>query len=112
MVERVKQHLQLAHVRLATSQSCKEHLITTVAVCAGSGDSVLQATSADLLLAGEMTHHRVLEAVSKGSCVILCDHSNTERGFLREFKEMLHKTLHSGVEVSVSLMDKDPLCVV
>ena len=116
MVERVKQHLHLAHVRLATPQSyhkeTDDFLVTTVAVCAGSGDGVLQATAADLLLAGEMTHHRVLEAVSKGSCVILCEHSNTERGFLWKLKERLHGMLSGEVEISVSSVDKDPLRVV
>lgn len=115
MVERVKQHLQLAHVRLATPHNIKEtasHIIKTIAVCAGSGDTVLQAAAADLLIAGEMSHHKVLEAVSKGSSVILCEHSNTERGFLKKFKEILQEALQEEVEISVSLVDKDPLCVV
>lgn len=28
-----------------------------------------------------MSHHEVLEATANGKTVILCDHSNTERGF-------------------------------
>lgn len=35
-----------------------------------------------LLLTGEMSHHEVLDAVHKGSHVILTRHSNSERGFL------------------------------
>ena len=110
IVERVKQHLHLPYIRLATPHSGKD-LIRTIAVCAGSGDGVLQSTPADLLLAGEMTHHRVLEAVSKGSYVVLCEHSNTERGFLKELKERLRKVLQSDVGITVSSVDRDPLCV-
>lgn len=63
---------------------------------------------------GEMSHHDVLEATSNGTAVLLCEHTNTERGFLKVFKEMLEAKLaiHSGnVKVSVSEVDKDPVVI-
>ena len=47
-----------------------------VAVC-GSGVS---------MLAGEMSHHEVLDIVDKGTSVIMVDYSYTERDFLLRAK--------------------------
>lgn len=45
--------------------------ISTIAVCAESGASILNNTKADLLLTGEMSYHEVLDVFHKGSSVIL-----------------------------------------
>lgn len=73
---------------------------------------MLRGAEADLLVTGEMTHHEVLDAVHRGSNVILCRHSNTERGYLSHLKNKLTVILGSSVEVFVSETDKDPLEVV
>lgn len=130
--------------------------ISTVAVCAGSGASVLTGVAADLYItgtsnkiynhrqsphnclnsfhcpstcmsllcryyfvsdhsdhfSGEMSHHEVLDAVAKGTNVILSDHSNSERGFLSVFRERLTVRLPDSVTVVVSKVDRDPLEVV
>ncbi|XP_070204333.1 NIF3-like protein 1 [Littorina saxatilis] len=109
-VAAIKKHLNLPHVRLA--QSAEKTQIRTVAVCAGSGASVLGGVKADLYLTGEMSHHEVLDAVCKGTSVVLCDHSNTERGFLKVVQGRLKEKLGNGVEVIVSETDRDPLVVV
>lgn len=96
-------------MRLAVPISSKH--VQIVAICAGSGASVLKNVKADLYLTGEMSHHEVLDAVHKGTNVILCEHSNTERGFLCKWKGVLESALE-GVQVSVSTSDKDPLEVV
>lgn len=57
-------------VRVA--EATKDHVIQTVAICAGSGSSVLNPVKADLFLTGEMGHHDVLAAVAQGTSVILC----------------------------------------
>lgn len=111
LVNRVKAHLDLQHVRLARPQGTSDPTVTTVAVCAGSGASVLRGIKADCYLAGEMAHHDVLEAVSAGTAVILTEHSNTERGYLHVFKKMLERSLGPAVEVTVSQVDQDPLQV-
>lgn len=90
-----------------------ESSISTVALCAGSGASVLAGVKADLYLTGEMSHHEVLDACQKGINVILCNHSNTERGFLSEFAPKLQNSLLEGkVNVIVSQIDRDPLTIV
>lgn len=108
VVELVKAHLKLDHVRLATSNVDS---VKTVAICAGSGASLLKNVKADVFLTGEMSHHEVLDAVHRGTNVILCEHSNTERGFLPKWKEVLQSALE-GVEILVSSQDRDPLQVV
>lgn len=114
LVSRVKRHLKLPHVRLATPHSNeKDPVIKTVSVCAGSGGSVLSGVASDLYLTGEMSHHDVLEACSRGTAVILCEHSNTERGFLQQdYKKQLETVLGERVEVIVADSDKDPLQIV
>ncbi|XP_028332300.1 NIF3-like protein 1 [Gouania willdenowi] len=112
-IQKTKAHLGLNHLRLAlgfgkTLESC----VHSVAVCAGSGASVLNGVKSDLYVTGEMSHHEVLDAVAKGTCVILSDHSNSERGFLSVIRERLAVRLPDNVTVTVSKADRDPLQVV
>ncbi|XP_061196888.1 NIF3-like protein 1 [Saccostrea echinata] len=109
-VERVKRHLGLAHVRLATGVGCEN--ISSVAVCAGSGSSVLKNLDVSLYVTGEMGHHDVLHAVHSGTSVILCDHSNTERGFLKVLQRTLTELFQTKIEFQVSTFDQDPLVIV
>ncbi|XP_023145605.1 NIF3-like protein 1 [Amphiprion ocellaris] len=112
-IQKMKSHLGLSHLRLALgSGQTMESSLYTVAVCAGSGASVLNGVKADLYITGEMSHHEVLDAVAKGTSVILSDHSNSERGFLTVFRERLAVRLPDGVTVMVSKADRDPLEVV
>lgn len=88
--------------------------MTSIAVCAGSGASVLAKVHADVLITGEMSHHEVLDAVHRGSTVILCEHSNTERGFFRSilqntFEQHFQKT---GVKFLLSEFDSDPINII
>ena len=106
VVELVKKHLKLDHIRLAASTNVNS--VKTIAICAGSGASLLKNVKADVFLTGEMSHHEVLDAVHRGTNVILCEHSNTERGFLPKWKEVLQQALE-GVEILVSSRDHDPL---
>lgn len=81
-----------------------------MALCAGSGASVLNGVKADLYLTGEMLHHDILDATQKGISVILCNHSDSERGFLRIFQKNLQvKLLNNEIEVIISSCDRDPL---
>lgn len=59
-----------------------------------------------------MSHHEVLDAVEKGTSVILSEHSNSERGFLAVFRERLLLRLPDSVAVVLSKSDRDPLEVV
>ena len=113
LIETYKKHLQLAHLRIALANN---HTINTninsIAVCAGSGASVLTGVQADLLITGEMSHHEVLDANHRGSSVILTEHSNSERGFLIKLQETMKKALGPNVHIHISQQDRDPLTVV
>ncbi|XP_031828155.2 cytosolic iron-sulfur assembly component 1 isoform X3 [Nomia melanderi] len=110
-VRLVKERTGLSHVRLARARQTNG-FINTVALCAGSGASLLKDVSADLYLTGEMLHHDILDAVHKGASVILTNHSDSERGFLKSFSPTLHNMLNKSVVVSVSTSDADPLTTV
>ena len=74
---------------------------------------MLRGVTADLYLTGEMSHHDVLAATAQGTAVVLCDHSNTERGYLQTvYKKLVEEALGGQVEVVVSLTDRDPLEIV
>lgn len=66
----------------------------------------------DLKVTGEASHHEVLDSIHKGSSVILTNHSNSERGFLWKFKEILASKLNNpSVQIVVATTDMDPLKV-
>lgn len=114
VVQRTKAHLDLNQIRLALSpKHNRDTKITSIAACAGSGASVLKGCKADVWITGEMSHHDVLDAVNKGVTIILCEHTNTERGFLKSWSEQLKSSVFEDqVMVSVSVLDKDPLKIV
>lgn len=122
VTSRIKKHLNLEHVRRSSSalfSSSKSPLIKRIAICAGSGSSVLNGVEADLFLSGEMGHHDVLSSVARGTNVILTEHSNSERGYLQAvLKPTLEALLNADcdqqprVQVVVSSVDADPLLVV
>ncbi|KAJ3244994.1 NGG1 interacting factor [Chytriomyces hyalinus] len=121
IVQNIKDFTRLTNVRVAVPSAYhsdwKSFSVTSVAVCAGSGSSVLEAANADLLFTGEMSHHDVLAANARGCAVVLCEHSNTERGFLAgAFLEKLKSVINADGEIAVSVIssvaDKDPLFIV
>ena len=60
-----------------------------------------------IFLTGEMRHHDVLTRVAQGSAVILTEHSNSERGYLKLFAEKVAEA--TGTTVFASESDRDPL---
>ncbi|CAH1801336.1 unnamed protein product [Owenia fusiformis] len=112
-VAMVKQHLQLDHVRLAIGEKCAlDSPIKSIAVCAGSGSSVLKGVKVNMYVTGEMSHHDVLDATSRGISVILCDHTNTERGYLHSLKDKFTELFDNKVTIHLSSTDTDPLKIV
>lgn len=107
-VRLVKQHTKLPYVR-AARVSGKDILIKTVAVCAGSGATILKGVPADLYLTGEMLHHEILDAIHCDTNVILTNHSDSERGFLNTFATKLVYSLDQSIVTSISVSDEDPL---
>lgn len=117
-LEKVKAGCGVPTVRVALPPRYRESqcdvFIKTVAVCPGSGTSVFRTleTAPDLLLTGEMSHHDVLAATEKGSIVMLCEHTNTERGFINAvLVRRLQDELRDAADVVASSFDHDPLVV-
>lgn len=111
-IEKVKIHagIKSVNVAIGKNQNIESSLIRKVAICAGSGASVFKGVKADLYLTGEMSHHEVLDAQENNISVILCNHSNSERGYLKEFKRIFHEQVpENEVSVIVSEVDSDPL---
>ncbi|MCJ1294273.1 hypothetical protein MMC34_005831 [Xylographa carneopallida] len=126
-------------VAIPQTRQVEDIHITTAAICAGSGGSVLKAVDADLLFTGELSHHDALAATERGASVVTLFHSNTERGFLHSvMKDKLADVLRQqwrrvreevrtegvngdgweealedeGVLVEVSERDRDPFGIV
>ncbi|KAF8167216.1 NGG1 interacting factor 3-like protein [Crassisporium funariophilum] len=118
--KRIKSHLKLSQIQVgypATVES-RSSPVRTIAICAGSGGSMLLGQQADVYFTGEMAHHEVLAAVAAGKHVILCGHTNTERGYLPILAAKLTHELQGDefkdqglgdVEVLVSQKDQHPL---
>lgn len=107
LVTRVKQHLGLNTLRIAPSVT--GNLIRTVALCAGAGGDVLKDVKADCYLTGEMNHHSILALTSNGAHAILCEHTNTERGYLPVFARTMKRAMGTGVDILISERDADPI---
>lgn len=109
LVKNAKSSLGLSHVQVGVgrNENNEKHQIKTIAICAGSGGSVFKGVKADLYYTGELSHHEALYFTESGSSLIACNHSNTERAFLRVLKEQLEKELPDDV-IEISQTDKDP----
>lgn len=120
LCERVKVYCGLKHLQVGVPAGPdSKRLIRTVAICAGSGGSLLKGVQAHAYLTGEMSHHEVLAAVAQGTSVILCGHSNTERPYLPTLQKKLQQALDDdeelageSYEVVISRSDVDPLTIV
>lgn len=71
-----------------------EKTIRRVAICPGSGRSVLKnarAKGADVLITGDIGHHDGLDSVEEGMAVIDAGHYGIEHIFIQDFSEELRK---------------------
>jgi dinuclear metal center YbgI/SA1388 family protein len=86
--------------------------VRTVAVCGGSGGSLLGAAAAagaDVFLTSDLKHHPVAEALeSVGPAVCDVAHFATEWPWLPVAADALHRDLSGRVEVAVSHRRTDP----
>ncbi|EER09701.1 Protein anon-35F/36A, putative [Perkinsus marinus ATCC 50983] len=105
IIKRIKKHLGIDIVRVAgrniNNKQCK-----TIAVCCGSGGSLICPTNADVLWTGEMSHHEVLASAEDGKVVVLCEHATTERPYLeKRLKPWIEREMTDDVDVIVSKED-------
>lgn len=110
LLRRIKKHLSVKSLRVAAPKP-RPKQITSVALCAGAGGSVIGEVAADLLLTGEMRHHDVLRAVARGAVVVLSEHSSSERGYLPRLSRRLRALTGRSLDVRVSRADCEPLVI-
>jgi dinuclear metal center YbgI/SA1388 family protein len=109
LLRRCKRLLGVRHVRVALPP--RRGAVRTFAVAAGSGGAVLRGERADAWITGELSHHDVLAAVAQGTCVVLAEHSNTERGYLGVLRKRLRAAFGRELAVTIAAADRDPLAV-
>ena len=115
VVENVKNLTGLKYVRLALANGMNlNSSVKSIAVCAGSGSTVFaNLKRVDVQITGELSHHAVLDAIHRGTSVILCDHTNTERGFLRLMKKRFEEIFNTDqLTMIISERDRDPLEII
>ena len=69
-----------------------EGKVKRIAICPGSGKSVIQAAldkNADVLITGDIGHHEGLYAIDMGMCVIDAGHYGLEHVFIDDMKQFL-----------------------
>lgn len=89
-----------------------DRVVTTVAVCGGAGDSLLETigSSADVYVTSDLRHHRAQDHLAAGgSALIDVAHWASEWPWLHQAAELLRNdpTLH-GVDIGVSTIVTDP----
>jgi dinuclear metal center YbgI/SA1388 family protein len=89
-----------------------ERLVRTIAVCGGSGSSLLDraaSAGADVFVTSDLKHHTVSEATETPGPA-LCDvaHYASEWPWLPVAADLLHRDLGGRVEVAVSAARTDP----
>ncbi|CCH60294.1 hypothetical protein TBLA_0C04980 [Henningerozyma blattae CBS 6284] len=117
LIHRIKESLKLKNCMVSLPDkydSLDSFKINSVALCAGSGSGVFKELSSeqdpDFYFTGELSHHEVLALKERGKCVVLVNHSNSERNFIQtELKDKLQELLDDKVDIIVSAKDRDPL---
>ncbi|KAL3241329.1 uncharacterized protein RNJ42_03421 [Nakaseomyces bracarensis] len=109
------EHMQVASLAYEREGKLSNHKVQSVAVCAGSGSGVfrnLNVNDVDLFVTGELSHHEVLKYKEMGKAIIVCNHTNTERGYVRNFMaDSIKKQDSEGIfsDIVISKTDRDPL---
>ena len=112
LVERVKKLLGVGRVQVATPLPAARRRIRRVGLCAGAGGSLLDdAGEIDAFITGEMRHHDILAAQSRGTTVILAGHSQTERPYLKVYRRRIVDAGGQDVDWRVSRADRPPLAL-
>ena len=111
LAARVKRGLGVHAAQYAAAGGDPARRVSRVAVCPGSGASLLDAAAAagaEVFVTGEMKHHEVRGALERGISIVLAGHTETERGYLPVLARKL-ETAAPGVKVMVSRVDRAPL---
>lgn len=110
IVDRIRHTIGSKRILAATGQHAPRQY-STIGLCAGAGGTLVDSAIDDgcqLFFTGEMRHHNILAAQSRGCTIVLAGHTNTERGYLKLLRRRLMAQL-SGISVAMSKRDADPL---
>ncbi len=80
------------HLKVLKAVKCKD-FIKTVALCTGSGMSLLDEVSADCFLTGDIKYHDAMEAKARGVSLIDIRHYESESFFGALMEELLSSYL-------------------
>ena len=106
LVDRTK---DLLGVNLLEVAPGRRRRIRRVGLCAGAGGSLLdKAGDIDAFVTGEMRHHDVLAARARGTAVILAGHTQTERPYLKVYRQRIINADGDLVEWIISKTDRPP----
>lgn len=104
--ELIKQEFSLEQVKIFGAPLRN---IQTVAICPGSGKSVIDKavkSGADVLITGDIDHHEGIDAVAKGIAIIDGGHYGLEKIFVPYITNFLQRGL-PGIEI-LSAMNQEP----
>jgi dinuclear metal center YbgI/SA1388 family protein len=93
LCEMVKERFQVSHVSVYPARGM-ESSVKRVAICPGSGRSMLdsaKATQAEVLITGDIGHHEGIDAQAMGISVIDAGHFGLEKIFIPIMAERLHE---------------------
>lgn len=82
--------------------------VSTIAVVPGSGGSLLLESESDLVVTGDVSHHRARAAADQGIAVIDPGHAATERPGVQALYAAVAKTVETIEVVDLTDVDHDP----
>ncbi len=109
IAQRLAGALKIAGVQM--TDAAEGEPISRVAVCPGSGESLIRAAiehGAQVFITGEMKHHEALAALDRGISIILAGHTQTERGYLPTLARLLNDA-NPALRATVSREDRATL---
>jgi putative NIF3 family GTP cyclohydrolase 1 type 2 len=116
IVKRWCEYVKIPSLRTALPTGMTlDSVVDSIAVCVGSGATVLNGAKASLYFTGEMSHHEILKAnIAHNAAVILTEHTNCERGFLKDVlrQRLVDELSDASFEICVSEVDRDPIEIV
>lgn len=96
----IKEQFDLENVMLYGD---KEKVVWKVAICPGSGKSVIRNAldlNAELLITGDIGHHEGIDAVDEGLMILDATHYGLERIFIPFLEEYLGKVLTKEIRIT------------
>ena len=102
--ENVKDAFHLGAVKVFGNLEDK---VKRIAICPGSGKSVIQAAldkHADVLITGDIGHHEGIDAVAQGLAIIDGGHYGIEHIFIEDMRQYLEKNLKDVEVIAAPIM--------